>query len=88
MYEVVFAPEALEDREWFKLHTNKSVQKKILDLLRELEQHPYQGTGQPERLSYNLSGYMSRRINRDHRLLYIVNEGKRTVEVLQMRGHY
>lgn len=41
MYNVVFSPEALEDREWFKLHTNDSVKKKIVNLLKELQEHPY-----------------------------------------------
>ncbi len=88
MYNVVFSPEALEDREWFKLHTNDSVKKKIVNLLKELQEHPYMGTGQPEKLSHNLSGCMSRRINKEHRFLYRVDEDNHIVEVLQLKGHY
>ena len=45
---------------------------KIDKLLEELAEHPLTGTGKPEKLSYKLSGLMSRRINLEHRLVYYI----------------
>lgn len=49
-------------------------------------EHPFEGTGKPELLKYNLEGYWSRRINREHRIVYEVTE--EIVFVLSAKGHY
>jgi len=65
---------------------NKAVLNKILTFLEELTQHPFTGTGKPEPLKYEYSGYYSRRINHEHRLIYKVNEN--TVYIASAYGHY
>ncbi len=59
-------------------------------LLEECRRHPFQGIGKPEPLGGNLSGWWSRRINSEHRLVYRVT-GKgdaQALEVAQCRYHY
>lgn len=59
-------------------------------LIKEAMRDPFRGTGKPEPLSGNLSGWWSRRINREHRLVYRVS-GKydaQALEIAQCRYHY
>ena len=86
--EVIFKTEALTDLKHWKQSGNKSAQKKIQGLLKEISQTPYTGSGQPEPLKYDLTGYWSRRINKEHRILYRVYENMDTVEIHSLRGHY
>lgn len=65
---------------------DKKISKRINALLKEINRTPYQGTGQPEPLKYDLSGYWSRRIDRKNRLVYRV-EGD-DIRVLQCGSHY
>src|SRR5690554_5344764 len=71
-YHLDFTDQALKDIAYFKQLGNKSVLGKILVLLDEVAEHPYKGTGKPEPLKHQLSGCWSRRINREHRLVYEV----------------
>ena len=57
-------------------------------MLEDMTEHPYMGIGKPEPLKYELSGCWSRRINREHRIIYCVKETEIEVEVLSMRYHY
>ncbi|MDR1975159.1 MAG: type II toxin-antitoxin system YoeB family toxin [Bacteroidales bacterium] len=57
--EIEYKPKALADRDLFKKSGNKSLQKKIQDLINEIEKHPKIGTGKPEPLKYELSSYWS-----------------------------
>jgi toxin YoeB len=56
--------------------------------LYELEISPETGTGKPEKLKNNLSGYFSRRINKEHRMVYTIDYELNIVEVYSMKGHY
>lgn len=85
-YHLDFSNEAKSDIEFYKKSGNKAVLKKIFTLLNELTEHPFEGTGKPEALKYNLAGYWSRRINQEHRLIYEVIED--TVFLHSARGHY
>lgn len=62
--------------------------KKITTLLNDMIDHPYTGLGKPEPLKANLSGFWSRRINSEHRLVYSVHDEMIEVYVLSMRYHY
>ena len=74
------------DLDYFKKSGNKQIIKKIKELLESITIDPYTGIGQPEPLKHSLSGAWSRRINKEHRLVYeIVDE---FVYVLSLRGHY
>ena len=88
LYDLILKPKALEDRDFFKKSGNVSLMKKIQNLLEELELHPETGTGKPERLKENLSGYWSRRINSEHRVIYTVDVSKKLVEIYSLYGHY
>ncbi len=86
--EIVFKTEALNDLRYWKNSGNKSAQSKIHTLLKEISQTPYTGSGQPEQLKYELAGYWSRRINKEHRLIYRVSEDQKFVEIHSLWGHY
>lgn len=88
MYQIKFTEEALKDIERLKKIGNKSVLKKLADLFLELQEHPYTGTGQVEQLKHYEIQTLSRRINREHRLVYRVQEQTITVLVLSTFGHY
>jgi toxin YoeB len=55
-------------------------------LLNELTEHPFEGTGKPEALKYNLTGYWSRRINQEHRLVYRVEDT--FIKIIACKFHY
>ncbi|MBL1436432.1 MAG: Txe/YoeB family addiction module toxin [Rhodobacteraceae bacterium] len=65
---------------------DKVITRKINGLIKEIQRHPFEGTGKPEPLKGNLSGFWSRRINREHRLVYRVKGN--TLEIAQCRYHY
>ncbi|MEG1267087.1 MAG: Txe/YoeB family addiction module toxin [Myroides sp.] len=67
---------------------NKGNIKKIEKILLELSETPYSGTGQPEQLKYELTGYWSRRINQKDRIVYRVEEQIVMVYVVSAMGHY
>jgi len=67
---------------------NNSVIRNIEQILLELSNSPYEGTGNPEPLKYQLAGYWSRRINKKDRLIYKVYEDKIVVLVVSAVGHY
>lgn len=85
-YLLNFTKQAVEDIEFFKRSGNKAVLKKLKVLLEELSEHPFEGTGKPEQLKYDLSGCWSRRINQEHRLVYEITDT--AVFILSAKGHY
>ena len=85
-YHIDFSNQAERDIDFHKKSGNKSILKKILILLNELSQHPFEGSGKPEALKHSLTGYWSRRINQEHRLVYEVFED--TVLIHSAKGHY
>ena len=66
--------------------TDKQIIKKIKVLIKECQRTPFEGTGKPEPLRDNLSGWWSRRITQEHRLVYKV-EGEMLL-IAQCRYHY
>ncbi|MES2268322.1 MAG: Txe/YoeB family addiction module toxin [Bacteroidota bacterium] len=83
---VSFTKQADVDIDFFKRSGNKQIVKKIKELLQSIIDDPYKGIGQPEPLKHDLSGAWSRRINKEHRLVYEV-EGE-IVYILSLKGHY
>lgn len=67
---------------------NQSSIKKIVRILEELAENPFEGVGKPEALKYELSGLWSREINKKDRILYRVKEEIVTVVVISAIGHY
>ncbi len=84
--EVVFFAQARKDIAFWKKSGRKQTMARITNLLNDIQRNPYQGIGKPEELKHELSGWWSRRIDREHRLVYrVVNE---EIQVLSMRYHY
>ncbi len=65
---------------------DKKVLKRINKLIKEISRTPFEGIGKPEPLKHSLSGYWSRRINDEHRIVYAVES--KTIIVIQCRYHY
>jgi toxin YoeB len=84
--EIVLSSAASKDREFWKKSGNKQIQKKIEELMIDIQKNPFTGIGQPEALKYNLSGFWSRRINQEHRIVYQVIDG--IIEITSLKGHY
>lgn len=63
---------------------------KINDMIRQCQRTPFEGTGKPEPLRGDLSGWWSRRITREHRMVYRVagSAGEQRLEIVQLRFHY
>jgi toxin YoeB len=87
-YQVMLKPKAERDLLFIKKSGNKAAINKIQQIFKELSNTPYEGTGNPEALKYELSGYWSRRINKKDRLIYQVNEEEVIVLVISALGHY
>lgn len=87
-YFVDITDNAKEDiRFWHKVG-DKAALLKIKRILFELSVHPTEGTGKVESLRGNFAGCWSRRLNKQHRIVYEINDSTVTVLVLSLRGHY
>ena len=65
---------------------DKNTLKKINELIKDMVRDPFDGIGKPEALKGNLSGFYSRRINSEHRLVYAVD--MTTTYIIACKGHY
>lgn len=88
IFEIFFTSEALEDIEKLKKTGNKALLKKLYSLIQELKHHPESGTGKPEKLKHYQQNTWSRRIDRKHGLVYLIDGDKVVVYVLGAYGHY
>jgi len=85
MKNILFEKAAFEDiAYWIK--TDVRMMKKIIQLLENIQQTPYEGLGKPEALKHQLQGHWSRRIDAEHRLVYRIEEV--AVIVVSCRYHY
>ena len=85
MRKVVLSKSAGKDFAKIK-ETDKSLLTKILTLIDDIQQHPFTGLGKPEPLTGNYSGYWSRRITKEHRLVYKVDND--FITIVQCKYHY
>ena len=83
--KLIFLDQAWEDYLYWQ-RVDPSMLKKINTLIKEIERNPFEGTGKPEALKYNLVGCWSRRINMEHRIVYKVDND--SLVILQCRFHY
>lgn len=83
--KVVFSEHAWEDYLYWQ-RTDRRLLTRINALIREIQRSPFGGIGKPELLRHGLSGYWSRRINDEHRIVYKV-EGD-SLFIAQLRYHY
>jgi toxin YoeB len=84
--EVIYTEKAQEDIRWWKLSGNKKAQQKIGELVEEIKVSPFEGTGKPEPLKSSLSGLYSRRITKEDRIIYSIEDGR--LVVYSLKGHY
>ena len=82
--KLIFSEQAWADIHWQQ--TDKKLLARISALIREISRSPFTGIGKPEPLKNALSGYWSRRINEEHRIVYkIANDA---MLIAQLRYHY
>jgi toxin YoeB len=80
-----FKPQAFEDLQYW-VQINPKLAKRLLRLIEETQRNPFGGTGKPEPLRGDLSGWWSKRIDQEHRLIYqVVGDA---LVIAQARGHY
>jgi len=82
---LIFAPGAWEDYLYWQATDPKTV-RRIHELIKDTTRNPFAGIGKPEPLRYALSGYWSRRITEEHRMVYRVE--KTDLMIAQLRYHY
>ncbi len=85
MRNLEFDPAAFEDLAWW-IQQDRKKALRIVKLIKELQRHPFEGTGKPEALKHDLAGCWSRRIDDESRLVYEVLEDK--IRILGCRYHY
>ncbi|HEX2225281.1 MAG TPA: Txe/YoeB family addiction module toxin, partial [Thermoanaerobaculia bacterium] len=85
MRSLEFDAAAFEDLAWW-IEKDRKQALKIVKLIDAIQRDPFAGIGQPEALKHDLAGCWSRRIDREHRLVYEVLEHK--IRILACRYHY
>ena len=80
-----FSDQAWDDYLYWQTNDRATI-KRINMLLKEIQRSPFEGIGKPEPLKHNLSGFWSRRIDEEHRLVYSVQDD--TILIAQCRYHY
>ncbi len=83
--KLVFSKNAWEDYLYWQ-RTDKRILKRINELIKDIQKNKYEGIGKPEALRHSLSGYWSRRITNEHRIVYKIEHDQ--VLLVQLRYHY
>ena len=83
--KILFVEESWEDYLYWQ-KTDKKKLRKINELLKDISRTPFEGLGKPEALRHKYSGFWSRRIDGEHRLIYRVIDDR--IEVAKCRFHY
>jgi len=82
---LAWAEKAWEDYIYWQQKDKKQL-RRINTLVKDIKRQPFEGIGDPEPLKHNWSGYWSRRIDREHRLVYKVTDD--AIIIAQCRYHY
>ena len=83
--QLMFSEQAWEDYLYWQ-KTDKKLLERINLLIKEICRSPFVGMGKPEPLKNALSGYWSRRINDEHRIVYKISDS--SIFTAQLRFHY
>ena len=83
--KIAFTEAGWEDYLWFQQNDRKRL-KRINALIKDTVRNPFEGLGKPETLKSELSGYWSRRITSEHRLVY--RSSKTALVIISCRYHY
>jgi toxin YoeB len=82
---IKFADLAWEDYLFWQ-QADRATIKRVHALIKDIQRSPFEGIGKPEPLRHNFSGFWSRRIDEEHRLVYTIDDG--CVVIVQCRYHY
>ncbi len=82
---LIFSDKAWDDYLYWQ-ETDRQLLKKINKLIKDITRDPFDGLGKPEPLKHELSGFWSRRITDEHRLVYEVSEN--SLAIASCRYHY
>ena len=85
MAKLIFHEQAWEDYLYWQ-NNDKAMLKRINELIKDIRRNPFEGIGKPEPLKHQLTGFWSRRMNHEHRLVYTVIDG--SIVIAQCRYHY
>jgi len=85
MYSLLYSPQAQKDAKKLSQNLLKKNAEKLLEIIKT---NPYAYPPEYELLKGNLKGYISRRINKQHRLIYEVLEEEKIIKILRMWTHY
>lgn len=80
----IWYEKAWDDYLWWQ--SDKKTLKKINTLIKDVERNGHEGIGKPEPLKGNLQGFYSRRIDKEHRLVYRIKD--EFIEIASCKGHY
>ena len=85
-YKIIWTSEAQKDLDYWH-HTDKTKLKRVIELIASIKINPKVGIGKPERLKYKDKNIWSRRIDKKHRLVYLIDEQEK-IFIIQSRFHY
>jgi toxin YoeB len=85
IYEIKFSPRAQEDLLYWAKNDRKKLAR-IKNLLSAMQKDPFSGIGKPEPLKFSFSGFWSRRITQEHRIIYSVES--KEIMIANCRSHY
>lgn len=87
--KLVFSDQAWEDYQYW-VNTNDKIRDRVNELIKQCKRTPFKGTGKPEPLKGDLTGWWSRRISREDRMVYRVSgtADSQSLEIAQLRFHY
>jgi len=83
--KLIFAENAWQDYLYWQ-KTDRKILKRVNTLIKDITRDPFEGIGKPEPLKHALSGYWSRRINDEHRIVYKIQDN--SLLIAQLRFHY
>ena len=83
--KLIFSTNAWDDYLYWQ-RTDKKILHRINELIKDIQRNKYQGVGKPEPLRHNLSGFWSRRITSEHRIVYKIEDD--SILIAQLRYHY
>lgn len=85
MRTIAFTPEAFGDFAEI-MQYDKQLARKLITMIKEIVRSPFEGTGKPEALRYELSGYWSRRLDIKNRIIYKVTDTE--IYIISCKDHY
>lgn len=87
--KLIFSDQAWEDYQYW-VEINDKIRERINELIKQCKRTPFKGTGKPEPLKGDLTGWWSRRISQEDRMVYRVSGtgDNQSLEIAQLRFHY